>query len=74
MPLILGYNQWSWSYQDNALVKQWDYVCQGNTKEQILTTFDLVFHLGEAPCDLLHPCWTNDKKKMSYLQTKQWLK
>ncbi len=26
-------------------MKQSDYVCQGSTKEQPLTTFDLVFHL-----------------------------
>ncbi len=28
-----------------TLVKQWNCVCQGSTKEWTLTTFDLVFHL-----------------------------
>jgi hypothetical protein len=66
VPSILGYNQWRRNYWDDALVKQWDWICQRSTKEQTLTTYNLVFHLWKAPQDLVHACWTSDKKELSY--------
>ncbi len=42
---IWGYSQWSSGYQDNVSMKQSYCICQKNTREWTLTTFDLAFHL-----------------------------